>query len=81
MPPSLVSSQMSREVTGEQSLVRDGASYDEVFPSGHEPEEGFSGLSEREMSTQPSNEELESYKEEDEGIMSNKEGEGVISND
>ena len=72
---------MSREVTSEQSSVRDGAGYDEVFPSGHEPEEGFSWLSEREMSTQPSDEELESYREEDEGIMSNEEGKGVISND
>ena len=80
MPPSLVGNQMSREVTSEQSLVRDGAGYDEVFPSGHEPEEGFSQLSERETLTQPSDEELESYKGEDEGVMSSEEDEGVMSN-
>jgi len=39
---------MSRETTSEQSLVREGAGYDKVFPSGHEPEEGFFWLSERE---------------------------------
>ena len=42
MPPSLVGSQMSRKATSEQSSVRDGAGYDEVFPSSHEPKEGFS---------------------------------------
>ena len=42
MPLSLVGSQMSRESTSKQSSVRDGAGYDEVVPSGHEPEEGFS---------------------------------------
>ena len=36
---------------------------------------------ERETSTQPSNKELESYREEDEGIMINEEGEGVMSNE
>ena len=53
---------MSREVMSEQLSVRDGAGYDEVFPSGHELKEGFSWLSEREMSTQPSDEQLESYR-------------------
>ena len=42
MPLSLVGSQMSREVMSEQLSVRDGAGYDEVFPSGHELKEGFS---------------------------------------
>ena len=45
----------------EQSLIREGASYDEVFPSSHEPEEGFSWLLERETSAQPSDKEMESY--------------------
>ena len=70
MSPSLVGSQMFREAMSEQSSVRDGAGYDEVFPSGHEPKEGFSWLSERETSAQSSDEELESYKGEDEGVMS-----------
>ena len=81
MPLSLVGSQMSREATSEQSLVHDGASYDEVFPSGHEPEEGFSWLSERETLAQPSDEELESYRGEDEGVMSSEEDERVMSNE
>ena len=33
---------MSREAINEQSSVREGAGYDEIFPSGHELEEGFS---------------------------------------
>ena len=80
MPPSLVGSQMSKEVTSEQSLVHDGAGYDEVFSLGYEPKEGFSWLSERETSAQPSDEELESYRGEDEGVMSSEEDEGVMSN-
>ena len=76
MPPSLAGSQMFREAMSEQLSVRDGAGYDKVFPSGHEPKEGFSWLSEREMSAQSSDEELESYKGEDEGVMSNEEDEG-----
>ena len=81
MFPLIVGSQISREVTSEQSSVCDGASYNEVFPSGHEPEEGFSWLSKRETSPQPSDEELESYRGEDEGVMSNEEDEGVMSNE
>ena len=73
MPPSLVGSQMSRETTSEQSSVSDGAGYDEVFLSGHEPKEGFSLLLERELSAQSSNKELESYRGGDEGVMSNEE--------
>ena len=80
MFPLIVGSQISREVTSEQSSVCDGAGYNEVFPSGHEPEEGFSWLSKRETSPQPSDEELESYRREDEGMMSSKENEGVMSN-
>ena len=76
MPPLLVGSQMSREATSEQSSVRDGAGYDEVFPSGHKPEEGFSWSLERETSAQSSDEEVESYKGEDEGVMSDEEDEG-----
>ena len=30
------------EVTSEQSSVHEEAGYDEVFPSGHRPEEGLS---------------------------------------
>ena len=40
-----------REATGEQLLlVHEGASYDEVYLSGHGPEEGSSWSSEREPS-------------------------------
>ena len=46
---SLVGSQMSSEATSDQSSVRDEAGYDEVYGSGHEPED-FSWLSKREMS-------------------------------
>ena len=56
MPLSLVGSQMFREATSEQLSVHDRAGYDEVFPSGHEPKEGFSWLSERETSAQSSDE-------------------------
>ena len=56
---------MSREATSEQSSVREGAGYEEVFPSGHEPEEGFSWSSERETLTQSSNEEMENYGEDE----------------
>ena len=81
MPSLLVGSQMSREVTSEQSSARDGVGYDEVFQSGHKPEEGFSWLSKRETLAQPCDEELESYREGDKGIMSNEEGKGVMSNE
>jgi len=75
MPPSLVGSQMSREAMSEQSSVYDEAGYDEVFSPGHEPEEGFSWLSERETSAQSSDEELESYRGEDKGVMNSEEDE------
>ena len=51
---------MSKEATSEQSSVREGAGYDEVFQSGHEPEEGLSWLSERETSAHFAEEEVES---------------------
>ena len=52
---------MSREATSEQSLVREGVGYDEVFQSSHEPEEGFSWSSERETSAHSPNDKVESY--------------------
>ena len=81
MPLSLVGSQMSREAMSEQSLVHDGAGYDEVFPSGYKPKEGFPQSSEREASAQPSDEELESYRGEDEGVISSEEDKGVMRNE
>ena len=60
---------MSREtMTSEQSSIREGAGYDEVFSSGHEPEEGFSWSSEREMSAQSFEEKMESCGGEDEVV-------------
>ena len=59
---------MSREVTSEQSLVCEGAGYDEVFASGHEPEEGFSWSSKWETLVQSSDEEVESGGGEDEVV-------------
>lgn len=50
---------MSRETPSDQSSIRDGAGYDEVFPSGREPAEGLSWSSERESST-PSDGDIES---------------------
>ena len=45
----------------EQSLVCEGAGYNEVFQSGHESEEGLSWPSEREALAHSPNEEVESY--------------------
>jgi len=59
---------MSREAMSEQSSIHEGTDYDEVFPSGQEPEESFSWLSERETSAQSSDEEMESYGEKDEVV-------------
>ena len=59
---------MSREAVSEQSSIREEAGYDEVFPSSHEPREGFSWSSEREMSTQSSDKEMESCGGEDEVV-------------
>ena len=51
---------MSKEATSEQSSICKGAGYDEVFQSGHEPEEGLSWLSERETLAHSPKEEVES---------------------
>ena len=51
---------MSREVTSEQSSVREGVGYDEVFQIGHEPKESLSWSSERETSAHSPKEEVES---------------------
>ena len=51
-----------REVTSKQlSSVREEASYNEVYPSGHRPKEGLSWSSEREPSTYSPVEEEEYY--------------------
>ena len=62
---SLVGSQMSSEVTSEQSSVCEGVGYDEVFGSSHEAED-FSWLLERETSAQSPDNDVESYDEENE---------------
>ena len=50
-----------REATSEQSLVHEGASYDEVFPLGDGPEEGLSWSSERKLSSHSLVNEEEDY--------------------
>ena len=75
MIPSLVGSQMSREVTNEQSSVCEGAGYDEVFRLGQEPKKGFSWSSERETLAQSPDEEVKSYGGEGEEEGEIKEGE------
>ena len=50
-----------KEATSEQSSVREGASYDEVFHLDHKLEEGFSWLLKRELSTHSLDDEVESY--------------------
>ena len=59
---------MSIEATSEQSSIREGAGYDEVFPLGYEPDEGFSLSSKRETLAQSSDEEVESRGGEDEVV-------------
>ena len=51
---------MSREATIEQSSVHEAAGYDQVFQTGHEPEEGISWSSKRETSTFSPEKEVES---------------------
>ena len=51
MYPSLVGSQMSSDASSDQSSVRDGAGYDEVFGSGQESD-GFLESSGKETSAQ-----------------------------
>ena len=62
---SLVGSQMSSEATSEQLSIRKGEGYNKVFGSGHEPED-FSQSSERETSAWSSDDDIESYDEENE---------------
>ena len=68
-----------KEATSEQSLVREGAGYDEVFHLGHKPEEGFSWSLKRETSAHSLDDEGESYDggegEEEEGEEGDKGGE------
>ena len=72
MDSSLVGSQMSSDSLSEQSLVREGAGYDEAFGSSDEFE-GFSHLSEREMSAQSFDSDVESYAEESEEVVDERE--------
>ena len=76
---------MSREVTSEQLSGRERVGYDEVFPLGHEPEEGFCWSSERETLAQSSNEEVESRGGEDDVVSGAEDeddkGEGGREND
>ena len=58
---------MSSDEKSEQSSVRDGAGYDEVFGLGDESE-GFSRSSKRETSAQSPNDD-ESYTEESEEVV------------
>lgn len=52
----------NREVTSEQSSsICEGASYDEVYPSGHGPEEGLSWSLEREPLAHSPDDEEENY--------------------
>ena len=62
MDPSLVGSQMSSDAMSEQSLVREGAGYDEAFGSGVKLED-FSPSSGRETSAQSLDGEDECYAE------------------
>ena len=66
---------MSREAKSEQSSIREGAGYDEVFQSDHKPEEGFSWSSKRKTSTHSPNEEVKSYDEEEGEEEKREEGE------
>ena len=60
MDPSLVGSQMSSDAMSEESSVREGAGYDEVFGSGVESED-FSPSSGRETFAQSLDGEDERY--------------------
>ena len=56
-----------REATSDQSSVREGAGYDEVYPSGHEPEEDLTWSLKRDPSAHsPTEEEKECEEEEEE---------------
>ena len=85
MDLSLVGSQMSSDVSSEESSVREGASYDEAFGSSDEFED-FSLSSERETSTQSPDGDVENYVEgseevEDEGVDEVEEGERESGSD
>ena len=67
MDPSLVGSQISSDAMSEESLVREGAGYDEAFGSGVESED-FSPSSGRETSAQSLDGEDECYVEESEEV-------------
>ena len=75
---------MSREAISEQSSVREGVGYDEVFQTGHEPEEGHSWSLEREMSARSPDEGEESYigeGDEEEIDKGEVDGEGEVKGD
>ena len=59
---------MSSDEKSEQSLVRDGEDYDEVFGSSNESK-GFSHSSERKTSAQSLDNDVESYIEENEEVV------------
>ena len=73
---------MSRGAISEQSSVREGAGYDEVYQTGQEPEEGHSWSLERETSARSPDEDGENYiGEEDEEEIDEGEvdGEGEVN--
>ena len=75
---------MSRGVISEQSSVREGAGYDEVYQTRQEPKEGHSWSPERETSARSTNKDGENYiGEEDEEEIDEGEvdGEGEIEDD
>ena len=72
---------MSRGAISEQSSVREGASYDEVYQTGHEPEEGHSRSSKRETSTRSPDEDWENYIGEEERDEGEVEGDRVTKGD
>ena len=82
MDPSLVGSQISSDAMSEESLVREGAGYDEAFDSGDESKD-FSPSSGRETLAQSLDGEDECYAEESEEveIEVGKEGSWVDSGD
>ena len=81
MDPSFVGSQMSSDASSEQSSVRNGAGYDEVFGSGQKFDD-FSGSSERETSAQSLGNDVEDYVEGvKEELVGKDEGEGESDGD
>ena len=71
---------MSREVISEQSSIREGAGYDEVFQTGQKPEKGHSWSLERETSARSPDEDGDYIGEEDEEEIDKGEvkGEGEV---